>query len=79
MIISSDITNLFPFTAINNRGMFKEFKHNEKSDGGSPLFTLELRQYNQESEIKIQKHEKIMQVIGCIEQNLMVLLTAQKI
>lgn len=38
--------------------MFKEFKYNENSDGGSPLFTLWLKQFNQESEVKIQKHEK---------------------
>jgi hypothetical protein len=38
--------------------MFKEFKHDEKSAGGSPLFILELKQFNHESEIKIQKHEK---------------------
>lgn len=58
MIIESDITNSFSFTAKNNRGLFKQFTFNENSDGGSPLFTLELKQFNQESEVKIQKHEK---------------------
>jgi hypothetical protein len=58
MIISSDLTNNFNFTSVTSRGMFKNFTYNENSAGGSPLFTLELKYFNQESEIKIQKHEK---------------------
>jgi len=58
MIISSDITNNFKFTSVKSRGMFKNFAYDEISGGNCPLFTLELKYFNQEFEIKIQKHEK---------------------
>lgn len=58
MIISSDITNNFPFTSVKSRGMFKNFTYDQVSGGAMPLFTLELKYFNHESEIKIQKHER---------------------
>lgn len=59
MLLSSDITNpSLPFKeGIPIRGA-KAFEH-EKSEGGYPLFTIELRtnQAQQRTDIKVQKHE----------------------